>query len=239
MNFKLSSLLAGASLLLSSLVANATIATVFDAVGAGTTSFNNTVTAAGGTVTSTQLAASGASTSYDAGDFTIARPNGGLFSFQSYHTLTGNVISIAPSGSGSNPLNYTNSGITFSFDDKINAIGFEVGDWGTCCLPSALYISFDGGAAINVGTALTVGDVRRDGKYEVFVAAFDDSDGFNTVSFWGNGVGEALYAGGTVRYAYLAEDSLPPSAVPEPASLALVTFSLAGMAVVRRRKQKH
>ena len=213
--------------------ASATIDTVFNGVPDGVAQFNSTVTGAGGTPTTQTLAAG--QTVYS--DFTISHAPYG-----SYGTLSGSVVNIDPNGPDtdprSDPLDYINSGITFNFTNPINSIGFEVGDWGTCCLPSGLYISFDGGSPIQVGLSTIYGDVFFGGRAEVFVAAFDDSGQFNSVSFWGDGVGEVLVAGGTVRYALLDGGTLPGGAVPEPATWALMLLGMAGTGFAMRRQRQ-
>lgn len=220
--------------------ANATIVTVFDGVVAGTANFINTVNAAGGAAQADQLSGIGSGlTSVDRGAYTISQNDGSTLTFESYGQLTGQTIDIDPYGA-SPGIGGFDSGLTFVFDNPVNAIGFEVGDWATCCLPSALYISFDGGSPILVANA----DDNSDGlfptpagfdDFEIFVAAFDDTGSFTSVSFWGDGYGEVLNAGGTIRYALLDEGSLPPpSTVPVPAAALLLASGVAGIGALRR-----
>ncbi|MDO5613707.1 MAG: VPLPA-CTERM sorting domain-containing protein [Paracoccus sp. (in: a-proteobacteria)] len=106
-----------------------------------------------------------------------------------------------------------------------------------------MFISFDGGAPVQVANALTTNDglypTQTDpsvSAYEIFVAAFDDSGSFRSVSFWGDGFGEYLVAGGQVKYALLDQGSLPPPApVPLPAGGLLLASGLAALALRRRK----
>lgn len=226
--------------------ANATIVTVFDGITAGVSSFSSTVASAGGTESVDVWASMSSGTSIDRGDYVITQNDSGTGFVTTYGTMSGRVIGIDPSGGGSNPrtdpMDYFNSGITFTFNSAVNAVGFEVGDWATCCTaPSTdLFISFDGGTPIMVASASSTAEglfPSQDNANllvtEIFVAAFDDTGDFTQVSFWGNGIGEYLVAGGQVRYALLDQGSLP--GVPEPGSLALMGLGLLGFGYARKR----
>ncbi|WP_375690983.1 VPLPA-CTERM sorting domain-containing protein [Pseudooceanicola sp. LIPI14-2-Ac024] len=231
--------------------AHATILTIYDGVAAGASDFDSTVTGAGGTVSTDVWTGLSSSASIDRGDYVITQNDGGVGGVANYGSLSGQVIGINPAGGGSSPrtdpLDYFGSGITFTFDNPVNAIGFEVGDWATCCHApvTELFISFDGGAPILVGSATSTADGLFPSQdtgasvFEIFVAAFDNSDDFTTVSFWGNGIGEVLYAGGQVKYSLLSRGSLPPATpeIPLPAGglLLLTAFGAIG-AAARRRK---
>lgn len=226
------SVVASAALLACASPAFATIVTVFNEPSTGAANFNATVTAAGGTANS-QLLVLG-QTVY--ADFTVSKAP-----VTTYGTLSGPVMDIGPSGPGTipraDPNDYRASGMTFIFNNPINSIGFEVGDWGTCCQPSSLYIAFDGGTGIKVGQSSVSGDVFFNGLAEVFVGAFDDTGQFTTVTFWGDGVGEVLYNGGTIRYALLDQGSLP-GGIPEPATWAMMIggLGITGAALRSRRR---
>jgi hypothetical protein len=166
------STLAGAALIASA-ASHATIVTVFDSIPNGTASYNATVAGAGGTVSSLTLPAAAGGAAINTADFSITRNNGGNVFTTSYGTMSGPVIDIDPQGSGRG-IGGIGGGVTFTFNSPVNSIGFEVGDWATCCAPSGLYISFDGGAPITVGDYLggpTAGIYQHGGRYEVFVAA--------------------------------------------------------------------
>lgn len=245
----------GVSALVASLAfgtaSSATTITVFDGITAGVASFDATVTGAGGTVAVDVWSSMASGPSIDRGDYVITQNDGGSGSVTTYGTMSGQVIGINPSGGGSDPrtdpMDYFNSGITLTFDSAVNSVGFEVGDWATCCFDplTELFMSFDDGAAIKVGSANTSSDglfPSQDNPssdaYEIFVAAFDDTGDFTKVSFWGNGIGEYLVAGGQVRYALIDQGSLP-NPVPLPAAGWLLLAALGGLGAASRRKKAH
>lgn len=238
-------------------VANATINTVFDSWDDGLASFNATVTGAGGTSTQDQwnsLVFSNGNTELVRSGYTVKRTNGGAmfdngiyqaFNSSPSSSTSGHTIDISPFGDGSdtghgsnNGLGSKVSGLTFVFDSAINSLGFEVGDWATCCQQSDLYISFGTNAPIKVGSSTVFGDqFLTNGGAGVYVAAFDDSGTFDTVNFWGDGWGEFLVMGGTISYAVLDEGSLPPTDVPEPAALGVFGAGLFLMGLMLRRRK--
>jgi PEP-CTERM motif len=125
------------------------------------------------------------------------------------------------------------SGLSFHFEQPVNAFGIEIGDWATCCFASGLYIAFDGGATRLVARAVAASDnpgFVRYGQHTNFVGAIDDAGSFSRVTLYGDGVGEYLVAGGTLRWATVPPGSV--TEVPEPGTWALLA---AGLAVVWRR----
>jgi len=172
----------------------------------GAAAFDATVAAGGDAVVTIAVPTSFGSTPSLAlpGGIVLTRNNGNIIFangvYSSGNAVTsGGTIDISPADYGNGP---EESGVTFAFSTPVNAFGFEVGDWGTCCQPSALYISFDDGAPIRVGLSTSYGDVFETSNSPlVFVGGFDDSGSFSKVSFWGDGFGEYLVIGGTLRTA--------------------------------------
>jgi hypothetical protein len=209
------------------------VSVFFGSTAGGAAQFDATVTGAGNTViTDTWTTLPSGQTTIDRGDYSVSKINGSTLTPTNYGTLNGRVIDIDPSSR--NVQTSRSSGIQFSFDNPVNALGFEVGDWGTCCQPSALYISFDNGAPIQVGLSSTFGDVRFNNVFEVFVGAIDDTNTFSTVQFWGDGQGEILEAGGRIRYANVAIGSISKD-VPEP--FTIIGTLIGGTAALRMRKK--
>jgi hypothetical protein len=201
---------------------------------------------------------------------TVTRPNGSSPSFYSRYpyesngvSLSGPSWSIDPSSRSGDPIPGFNSGITFTFSSPVNAFGLEIGDWATCCMSgsrptdivntygvpaqgSGLWIAFDGGAATLPANALTYTDnpgYAADRSYTNFIGAIDSSGTFSSVTFFGDGFGEILVAGGTLRFAAVPLGSIDDGGaiptIPEPETYAML---LAGLAVVgavakRRRRQ--
>lgn len=204
-----------------------------NSIAAGIAAFSTTVTGVGGTVQTDSLNGLAGGNTWTRTDFTITSSDGSNRSIDtSYLSGYGDAIGISPSSPAAG------SGLTFTFTAPINAFGLMVGDWATCCyLPSELFISFDGGATRTVASAFSGADnpgVAAGDGYRNFVAAIDTSSTFTTVTFYGNGFGEYLVAGGTIYYATLEIGSVE---VPEPAALALFGAGLLGFAALRRRKE--
>ena len=237
--------------------ANATIQTVFDSWSGGLANFNTTVTNAGATATHdtwSSFAFTNGGTELDRTDYVVTQTDGSSLSDQGVYSAygssptaytSGRTLGIDPYGDGSDAghgdgdgSGSKGSGLTFVFNSGINALGFEVGDWATCCQQSDLYISFGNNAPIKVGSSTTANDqFLTNGGAGVYVAAFDDSSTFTTVHFWGDGWGEYLVMGGTISYATVDQGSLPPTEVPEPAPLTIFGLGLILLGMLMRRRR--
>ncbi len=225
----------------SGMPSQAAIMTSVTGVPAGTVAFDSAVSAAGGSVSIDVWAGLGGGTSSDRGDYVLSRTNGAALFGEAYGTLPGLVIDISPDGGFDGPNGTPASGLTFSFETPVTAVGFAVADWGTCCFNpnSALFLSIDDGLPILVATASAEADglfANAAGELvsELFIAAFSDAGGFSSVKVWGDGSGEALYAGSALRYALFAPGEVPV-AVPLPAGGVLMLAALAALGAVRRR----
>lgn len=159
-----------------------------------------------------------------------------------------------------------NSGLRFEFSAPVNAFGMEIEDWATCCMNvvrppaivstygvpaegSGLWIAFDGGAATLPANALVrsdnPGDAYSSGSaIGNFIGAIDNSGTFSSIEFWGDGFGEFLFAGGTLRFA--AVPIVPQTGDPRVQSIpSLSTWAMlmslfavatwAGLAIRRKR----
>jgi MYXO-CTERM domain-containing protein len=187
---------------------------------------------------------------------TVTRPGGAAVNPSGGYSsggvsLSGSVWNINPASNAADPIPGFNSGLTFTFSSPVNAFGFEIGDWATCCFTntrplaiqqqygvpaqgSGLWIAFDGGAATLPANALSQNDNPGfPPSFTNFIGAIDDTGFFSSVTFFGDGFGEFLVAGGTLRFASVPEGSVTPG-VPEPGLLSLL--GLGALAVLRRRR---
>lgn len=236
------------------------------ALNAGISAFDSAITGTGATVATVALVANQSQYSYTdksgaAATVTISRTDGASIGWESGYSsgatsLNGAVVNINPAAAGSDPVPGYGSGLTFTFSSAINAFGFEIGDWATCCQNSTrpqsvvdafgvpadgtgLWIGFNGGALRLIANSTDPNGLDNPGwadsnSFTNFIASIDDSGDFTSVTFFGDGFGEFLVAGGTLRFASVAQGSV--SELPEPGSLVLFALAFAGLVAVRKRK---
>lgn len=251
----LRALLASAALLLPQAPAQATAAgapVVFNAdLASGVSRFDAEVAALGGQLNTLTLQyLQDGARSFDLPGLTISGSDGAprlvdddyaaLRELGLPGALSGWAIGLVPNA----PV--AGSGLRFTFAQPVNAFGLEIGDWGTCCFASSLYIAFDGGATLTVATAQSAADNPGwvlNGQYTHFVGAIAPGQGFSQVTLYGDGLGEYIVAGGTLRWAQV--NSLPSdgvlgggvaAAVPELHTRALLLAGLIALPWLSRRR---
>lgn len=205
----------------------------------GRSTFDTLITGLGGTVSTDKL--SGMATGVDTwvrADFTITassvRSVSTPFTGSSVSDNDGQGINMTAATLGSStPGTLSASGLHFTFSSPVNAFAVELQDWATCCYPTKLYVSFDGGTAILVGEANASSDnPGYDDGITTFIGAIDDSSTFSEVTFWGEAdSGDVLYGGGIIRWSLLPIGALAGISVYD-SSVALENTPAYGAATV-------
>lgn len=220
--FKLNYLLSAMAIAYASAATAETDVFYYD-LATGRTTFDNRVTGAGGSINTDKLTGLvGGTDTWTRSAFTITAPTNRsvrqdfLGSSVSDNDGFGIQMTAATLG-GNTPGTLSASGLSFTFNNAVNAFAVELGDWATCCYPTALYISFDDGAPILVGSAASSADNPGfdDGR-TTFIGAIDDSGTFTKVTFWGEAnSGDVLYGGGVIRWALLRIGALSGNLVTD------------------------
>jgi hypothetical protein len=172
--------------------------------------------------------------------------------------LTGPAWTINPTNTPGDSIPGEQFGLRFTFSSPVNAFGLEIGDWATCCYSSTrpanivstygvpangsgLWLRFNGGAATLPANALSGSDNPGTG-YTNFIGAIDDTGTFTTVDFWGDGFGEVLYAGGTLRFGVVPRGAVGGGGqiapVPAMNEIGLAAALLGVLAMATRRLRR-
>lgn len=253
MTLKIQQMVAGLGFAAMSVTAYAAPVISLNSIDAGTAGFDKFASANGPGASVDRLSGlADGTTKIDRVGYNITRGDGvsDLF-LGNVAGMNGQSFSIDPAvnpvgADPTEPVNFRDSGLRFTFDTSINYFGVEIGDWGTCCFPSRLYMQVDDGPAMLLGTATQRG-VANDpsgnrynfGTELVFASVLLDGGKFNRVYIWGDGLdvntgdAERLLAGGAVRFANVTVQ--PPNPTPLPGTLALLLAGLGLMAGLRRR----